>query len=206
MINEIFSNNSLQIKIPSIPKIIINDNQIFENNDNTTISKIKNANSTEWPLLYILSKGEPGYELDTGKMKIGDGHTPWAELNYIKGRPILISNDNIEYHEDTIIIKGQNEAVIGQVPAKANDGAITWITPITEDEINDLASRIHVLEENITTIGIATAQTAGLVKGSNDINQININNEGIMTINSLGIDKLENVIGTELVLNCGTAD
>ena len=71
-----------------------------------THSKIKNANSTDWPPLYVLSKGEPGYELDTGKIKIGDGHTPWAELDYIKGRPILTSNDNIEYHEDTIIIKG----------------------------------------------------------------------------------------------------
>ena len=31
----------------------------------------------------ILKQGEPGFEYDTGKLKIGDGFTPWASLPYI---------------------------------------------------------------------------------------------------------------------------
>jgi hypothetical protein len=31
----------------------------------------------------ILSAGEPGFELDTGKLKIGDGSTSWNDLSYL---------------------------------------------------------------------------------------------------------------------------
>ena len=33
----------------------------------------------------ILRQGEPGFEYDTGKLKIGDGFTPWLALPYING-------------------------------------------------------------------------------------------------------------------------
>lgn len=31
----------------------------------------------------ILDQGEPGFEYDTYRLKIGDGHTPWNLLPYI---------------------------------------------------------------------------------------------------------------------------
>jgi len=31
----------------------------------------------------VLAEGEPGYETDTGRWKIGDGVTAWNSLNYI---------------------------------------------------------------------------------------------------------------------------
>jgi hypothetical protein len=30
----------------------------------------------------VLGPGEPGYERDTGRLKLGDGHTPWNDLEY----------------------------------------------------------------------------------------------------------------------------
>lgn len=33
----------------------------------------------------VLRPGEPGYERDTGKLKIGDGETHWRELEYFGG-------------------------------------------------------------------------------------------------------------------------
>lgn len=33
----------------------------------------------------VLMIGEPGVETDTGKMKIGDGETPWVDLHYTSG-------------------------------------------------------------------------------------------------------------------------
>ena len=44
----------------------------------------------------ILRQGEPGFEYDTGKLKIGDGFTPWVQLPYIGG---------------DIDVKGQEEMV-----------------------------------------------------------------------------------------------
>jgi len=47
--------------------------------------KLKRDYTANWTLLNpILSLGEPGYERDTGKLKIGDGVTPWVDLDYIK--------------------------------------------------------------------------------------------------------------------------
>jgi len=31
----------------------------------------------------VLDAGEPGYEIDTGKIKVGDGQTHWNDLEYI---------------------------------------------------------------------------------------------------------------------------
>lgn len=33
----------------------------------------------------VLLLGEPGYETDTGKLKFGDGTTPWSGLDYFQG-------------------------------------------------------------------------------------------------------------------------
>lgn len=36
----------------------------------------------------VLFPGEPGFETDTKKLKIGDGETPWNELEYFGGLSI----------------------------------------------------------------------------------------------------------------------
>ena len=33
----------------------------------------------------VLLSGQQGYESDTGKMKVGDGATPWNSLSYLSG-------------------------------------------------------------------------------------------------------------------------
>jgi hypothetical protein len=48
----------------------------------TTI-RLKRGLSTAWTASNpILSAGEPGMEVDTGQMKVGDGSTPWNSLPY----------------------------------------------------------------------------------------------------------------------------
>jgi hypothetical protein len=48
----------------------------------TTILLRRNS-SVQWATLNpILLSGEQGYETDTGKMKIGNGHRRWLELEY----------------------------------------------------------------------------------------------------------------------------
>lgn len=48
--------------------------------------QLKRGNSSAWtknnPILY---QGEPGYEIDTGLLKIGDGITSWNDLDYFIG-------------------------------------------------------------------------------------------------------------------------
>lgn len=47
-----------------------------------TIQHRRNT-SVQWSLLNpILAPGEKGFEIDTGKFKMGDGDTRWNELDY----------------------------------------------------------------------------------------------------------------------------
>jgi hypothetical protein len=45
--------------------------------------RFQRGTSSRWTQLNpILGAGEPGVETDTGKFKIGDGTTPWVDLEY----------------------------------------------------------------------------------------------------------------------------
>lgn len=49
-----------------------------------TTFQLKRGTADRWiEVNPILKQGEPGFEFDTNKLKIGDGITPWAELSYI---------------------------------------------------------------------------------------------------------------------------
>lgn len=49
-----------------------------------TIFQLKRGQSTAWASANpVLRVGEPGYEIDTGKLKIGDGVKPWNTLRYL---------------------------------------------------------------------------------------------------------------------------
>lgn len=48
-----------------------------------TIFKLKRGTAARWNELNpILSAGEPGFEIDTGRLKIGNGTSAWSQLNY----------------------------------------------------------------------------------------------------------------------------
>lgn len=50
---------------------------------NTTF-QLKRGTAQRWiEVNPVLAQGEPGFEYDTGKLKIGDGLTPWNQLSYI---------------------------------------------------------------------------------------------------------------------------
>lgn len=64
----------------------------------TTTFQFKRGSAARWQELnLILEAGEPGFELDTGLLKVGNGNTPWNELDYINqggggsGENILVS-------------------------------------------------------------------------------------------------------------------
>ena len=48
----------------------------------------------------ILGSGEPGFETDTGRLKIGDGINDWDTLSYVSGSSeisILEDLNNVSY-------------------------------------------------------------------------------------------------------------
>ena len=49
-----------------------------------TIIKFKRGQSSSWVSQNpVLAPGEPGYEMDTGRVKIGNGTDAWLDLPYV---------------------------------------------------------------------------------------------------------------------------
>ena len=89
----------------------------------------------------LLAAGEPGYELDTHKVKIGDGINFWNDLPYIGEHNIInysshnefppigninyiykASDENMLYHWDE-----KNEIYVSLGPAEINSETIDYI-------------------------------------------------------------------------------
>ena len=50
----------------------------------TTTFQLRRGNASVWEKNNpVLSRGEPGFEIDTNRLKIGDGSTAWNDLRYI---------------------------------------------------------------------------------------------------------------------------
>jgi len=60
--------------------------------------KIRNDLASQWVLANpVLSRGEPGFEHDTGKLKVGDGVTSWISLPYWIDELTTVSVSSIVY-------------------------------------------------------------------------------------------------------------
>ena len=67
-------------------------------------------------------------------------------------------------------------------------------------------SVVTINEDKHLVIDYATEEKAGVVKSSSSVNQVKVDNAtGVMSLNSVGVSKLANEEGTELILNCGNA-
>lgn len=74
------------------------------------IFKFRRASSAQWLAVNpTLDAGEPGFEIDTGKLKIGNGASRWIELDYF-----VPSGDVANVAPDVVI----SQAMIdGSLPA-----------------------------------------------------------------------------------------
>ena len=117
-----------------------------------TTFQLKRASEARWKELnLILAAGEPGFELDTGRLKIGNGQTPWKELDYIGGHNLteeevrqLIEEYLSEFKPSETVVGDDSSIVItdGKVslagflsaqnntfPQKQEDGVLRWVKP-----------------------------------------------------------------------------
>jgi hypothetical protein len=111
-----------------------------------TIFQFKRGLSTAWTEKNpVLRAGEPGFEIDTGLLKIGRNDIPWNDLPYYNGQ-FTISPDgkSLQINEDgQITLYGYDDADIGQIPVKGANGLLEWVdyvehTPIAIEDINSL--------------------------------------------------------------------
>lgn len=121
--------------------------------------KLRRATATEWALSnVVLSLAEPGYETDTGKLKIGDGVTSWNSLAYIAGDggSAVVLDENIDDRVANLLVAGtgislnyddnansltiSSSAVISDNDNIPNATTINNIVKISQTDYNNLSS------------------------------------------------------------------
>jgi hypothetical protein len=61
-----------------------------------TIFKFKRAEAAVWTSKNpVLERGEPGFVIDTGKLKIGNGRARWNSLPYITDVKEIVFDDEL---------------------------------------------------------------------------------------------------------------
>lgn len=77
----------------------------------------------------ILQNGEPGFVIDLNKIKIGDGKTPWRDLQYLDCSCVSVTADSASLKSDEnniFMIFGFDKALPEQFPFKGEDGKLKW--------------------------------------------------------------------------------
>lgn len=101
-----------------------------------TTFQVKRGTAARWKELnLILNPGEPGFEMDTFKLKIGDGSTPWKELPYVNDVDIS------KYITIEDIINGD---VILPVATKTTRGAVLSSTAKNEISVDPTDGSMEV--------------------------------------------------------------
>lgn len=132
-----------------------------------TIFQLKRGLAEAWERNNpVLRAAEPGYELDTGKLKIGDGSSHWKDLSYFGGEfEIATDGLSIKVNDQQLLeLSGFSTAGIGMVPRKSANGELEWYTPIDVgvDEIVKSEEFITAIDTHIDKVLEGTEEKPGI--------------------------------------------
>lgn len=137
--------------------------------------------------LGVLLQGEPAFEVDTGKLKIGDGLTDYPELGYIESddkRFVIhdpVANQVLLYDEalgkwvnkdltdenslvyldnNGLTIKGYNEAKQGQILTKDAEAGLIWKNPVDTTQLNEAVAAATAKATEASNAALAANNSA----------------------------------------------
>ena len=105
-----------------------------------TTFQVKRGTAARWEELNpILNPGEPGFEMDTFKLKIGNGSTPWKELPYVNDVDISKYITIEDIINGDVILPVATEAVRGVVLSSTAKHEISVDPTDGSMEVNSLS-------------------------------------------------------------------
>lgn len=154
------------------------------------IIQFRRGESEDWVKYNpILRQGEPGFETDTGKLKMGDGETEWNNLPYISGGsdvPIYVTdptdgqvllynaetdrwenfnladeNSIIYLNENGLSLKGYEEATQGQMLVKDENLGLTWVNPVSDATLQEAVQQARESATQAGTSAVVAGNYAG---------------------------------------------
>lgn len=134
---------------------------------------------------YIPAVGEPCFDINTYKLKIGDGVHSYEQLPYING-DLSTDGKSIVFTDDSLKIVGFDIAENGAQPVKGEDGTLKWVVPSTED-IDELKKNMISIKELVGDDPVSKQITKAIneidIDEISKINAISINGVLLQRIN-----------------------
>ena len=162
-----------------------------------TTFQLKRGSADRWvELNLVLAAGEPGFEIDTNRLKIGDGKTPWTQLPYIGETGIVNALTYADFPKTGtvgVIYKAEKEKSLYQWSSTANSyellggnaasGDITIDLELSETSENAISNKavtnaLRALEAKIPNLSYSFGD--GLkVEEHNGVQTISVDYEAI---------------------------
>ena len=115
--------------------------------------QLKRGKASSWLTLNpILAPGEPGFEIDTGKIKIGNGVDTWLSLKYIGEDKTLVVNANTHYDfpvvgDVNVLYKASQEKKLYQWNAERYEYELLIDDNfITQEQLQEALNKIEIPE------------------------------------------------------------
>lgn len=124
---------------------------------------LRNDTAANWSSVNpILGKGEIGIEIDTYKLKIGDGVLSWSSLEYFGGEQLDVDGTSIVLNDGKLMLAGIESAGSGYTLVSDGKGGVTWAKP-SETTVEGLSSLITALDERVSTVEEDVESLSGTV-------------------------------------------
>lgn len=105
-----------------------------------TTFQVKRGTAARWEELnLVLNPGEPGFEMDTFKLKIGNGTTAWKELPYVNDVDISKYITIEDIINGDVILPVATEAIRGAVLSSTGKNEISVDPTNGSMEVNSLS-------------------------------------------------------------------
>lgn len=112
--------------------------------------QLRNDTAAKWASVNPkLAKGEIGIEIDTNKIKIGNGTDLWNALPYFGGE-LKVDGKSIQLVDGTLSLKGVGDAGVGYTLVSDGQGGVTWSKP-SETTVEGLSALISALDTRVET-------------------------------------------------------
>jgi hypothetical protein len=111
---------------------------------NTYEFRFQRGSANRWEELNpTLGAGEPGVELDTGLFKIGNGSSPWDELEYFLTEPYVLGLVEVILAETGGILVDPRVGDLGELTTTAQETLV--------EAINEVAAQVDALEITVAS-------------------------------------------------------
>jgi hypothetical protein len=122
------------------------------------ILQLRTGTSQEWhDVNPILNEGEPGYCSTVNSIKVGDGQTPWNELEYIRCSSIVDNEYDFGNEEESEIYGNQYGNMLHDI-----EGAVDYPDSILPEDWDENINSENNSEEDVVGSATTEESTAGL--------------------------------------------